>query len=74
MIQRVGPLPVWMTNRAARRSVALSAGETWPLELADSGRWTVHFGPQDEAHRFLRILVPRLGPAERLGQAEGTRA
>ncbi|MEU6730463.1 hypothetical protein ABZ917_42730 [Nonomuraea wenchangensis] len=60
-IQRVGRHPVWMVNRSARRSVALDVGETWPLGLADAGRWMIHFGGQSEVHRLMKVLVPRTG-------------
>jgi protein kinase-like protein len=61
MIRRVGRHDVWMVNRSARKSVRLSIGDTWVLDLAEAGRWTIHFGAQDEAHRFLRILLPKRG-------------
>lgn len=60
-IRRVGRHHVWLVNRSARRGEPLSVGETWPLELADAARWTIHFGAQDEVHRFMKILTPRAG-------------
>ncbi|WP_242882299.1 protein kinase domain-containing protein [Actinomadura litoris] len=60
-VQRVGRHDAWMVDRSARRSVRLGAGETWPLDLDDAGRWTLHFGVRDEAHRFMRFLMPKRG-------------
>lgn len=58
-IQRVGRHGVWLRNQATRRTVPLGVGDIWPLDLAESGRWTVHFGTGDDVHRFVKILVPR---------------
>lgn len=61
MVRRVGRHEVYVVNRSARRSSQLAVGETWPLDLTESGRWTIHFGGRNEIHRFIRILLPRHG-------------
>ncbi|MFI0409337.1 hypothetical protein [Actinomadura sp. 3N508] len=61
LVRRVGRHPVWMVNRAARRVVELSTGEACPIDVAEAGRWTVHFGRRHEPHRFIKLLLPRTG-------------
>lgn len=59
MIQRTGRSDVWMVDQSTRRATLLRVGEFWPLELGESGRWSIHFGPLDEMHRFVRVLRAR---------------
>ncbi|GAA1888903.1 protein kinase domain-containing protein [Actinomadura bangladeshensis] len=60
-VQRVGRHPTRMVDRIMHRSIPLGTGDIWPIDMDETGQWSIHFGPPDEPHRFLRLLRSRQG-------------
>ncbi|GAA0245566.1 hypothetical protein GCM10009527_047810 [Actinomadura nitritigenes] len=60
-VQRIGRHSARMVDRTSGRSIPLSSGDIWPFDMSETGRWTIHFGPPGEPHRFMEILQSRRG-------------
>ncbi|WP_168211997.1 protein kinase domain-containing protein [Actinomadura rubteroloni] len=61
LVRCAGRHHVWVVNRPENRSFELGTGDVRPIDLSEAGRWTVRFGTGREPHRYLTLLVPRMG-------------